>query len=123
MKRKPSKKRARYELDDDFDATDAKNGDADFVPTRRRYVFLDLLEYSSLHQSFSTTTTSTRPVDDDSRTMTVHSRSINDDSRSDGRDHDDFNDYGISDEEIGFRDRRQSSTSSLRKKKSKSKSK
>jgi hypothetical protein len=39
IKRKPSKKRARYEEDDDFNVSDAKNGDIDFVPSRRRYVF------------------------------------------------------------------------------------
>jgi hypothetical protein len=39
FKRKSSKKRARYEEDDDFNASDGKNGDEDFVPSRRRYVF------------------------------------------------------------------------------------
>lgn len=45
LKRKPSKKRARYELDEDFDASDGKNGDRDFVPSRRRYVSLDISEF------------------------------------------------------------------------------
>lgn len=45
LKRKPSKKRQRYELEDeDFDITNAKNGDANFVPKRRRYVFINRLE-------------------------------------------------------------------------------
>ena len=47
FKKKSSKKRARYEEDEDFNASDAKNGDADFVPTRRRYEFLDLSKYYS----------------------------------------------------------------------------
>lgn len=72
---------------------------------------------------FSTTTTSTRVVDEDSRTMTGFSRSINGDSRSDGRDNDDFNDYGVSDDEIGWRTQRQSSISSMPKKKGKATSK
>ncbi len=38
MKRRPPKKRARYEQDDDFDISDGKHGDDDFVPSRRRYV-------------------------------------------------------------------------------------
>jgi len=38
LKRRPPKKRARYEQDDDFDISDGKHGDNDFVPSRRRYV-------------------------------------------------------------------------------------
>lgn len=52
LKRKPSKKRARYETDDDFDATDAKKGDGDFVPGRRRYVFVNLFEIFLIEQIF-----------------------------------------------------------------------
>lgn len=39
MKRRPPKKCARYEQDDDFDISDGKNGDDDFVPSRSRYVY------------------------------------------------------------------------------------
>jgi hypothetical protein len=39
LKRRPPKKRARYEQDDDFDISDGKNGDDDFVPSRSRYVY------------------------------------------------------------------------------------
>ncbi len=40
FKRKSAKKRARYEQDDDFDMSDGKNNDGDFVPSRRRCVLI-----------------------------------------------------------------------------------
>jgi hypothetical protein len=45
LQRKSGKKRARYEEDDDFDASDNKN-DVDFVRSRSRYVFRNLSENS-----------------------------------------------------------------------------
>jgi hypothetical protein len=45
LKRRPPKKRPRYEQDDDFDISDGKNGDADFLPRRRRYVLIYLFKY------------------------------------------------------------------------------
>jgi len=47
LKRRPPKKRARYEQDDDFDISDGKNGDDDFVPSRSRYVYEYYLFFSS----------------------------------------------------------------------------
>ncbi|CAF4055369.1 unnamed protein product, partial [Adineta steineri] len=88
FKRKSAKKRARYERDEDFDASNSKN-DMDLVRNR--------------------------------------SRTINGGSRSDVRDHDDhedyndFNDSGVSDDDIAWINRRQSSTSSIAKRKSVSK--
>jgi hypothetical protein len=45
LQRKPGKKRARYEQDDDFDASDNKNN-GDFARSRCRYVFTNLSENS-----------------------------------------------------------------------------
>jgi hypothetical protein len=62
-----------------------------------------------------------RTMNENSQTNNVNSRNIHDDSRSDGRDNDDYDDYGMSDDDIGCRNRRQSSTSSIPKKKSNTK--
>ncbi len=123
FKKKSSKKRARYEEDDDFNASDGKNGDEDFVPSRRRYVFI-YLSASSSATIFSRTINSnsnSRTIDEDSRPMNDNRRILNDDSRSDARDNDDYDDYGMSDDDTAWRNRRNSSASSIFKKKSNSK--
>jgi hypothetical protein len=123
FKRKSSKKRARYEEDDDFNASDGKNGDEDFVPSRRRYVFRYLSIYSSTTNSsrIINSNSNSRTIDEDSRTMNDHSRVLIDDSRSDARDNDDYDDFGMSDDDTAWRNRRNSSVSSISKKKSNSK--
>ncbi len=62
-----------------------------------------------------------RTMNDDSRTMNDDNRPVHDDSRSDARDYDDFDDIGMSDDDNAWRNRRQSSASSISKKKVKPK--
>ena len=61
-------------------------------------------------------------ISDDSRTINDDSRTMNDDTRSDARDYDDYNDFGMSDDDNAWRNERQSLiSSSTPKKKSKPK--
>ncbi|CAF2017677.1 unnamed protein product, partial [Rotaria magnacalcarata] len=88
MRRKSSKKRARYELDEDFDASDSKH-DREYVPS-----------------------------------SSSRRRTINEDSRSNAKDfegNDNFNDtddFGMSDDDSAWINRRKLSISSTSKKKS-----
>jgi len=60
-------------------------------------------------------------VNSDTRNGNDDSRPMIEDSRSDGRDFDDFDDYGMSDDDTAWRNRRPSSGSSTSKNKSKTK--
>ncbi|CAF3325380.1 unnamed protein product [Rotaria socialis] len=83
MRKKSSKKRARYELDEDFDASDSKH-DREYVPSSSRR------------------------------------RTINEDGRSNAKDFEDNDndDFGMSDDDSAWINRRKLSTSSASKKKS-----